>query len=395
MTRRRFETQPLLIVGAALCVVAATLALAAGIQRDEAYRYLKVFQEVWSLTEASYVEPVNEGDLLDGAYRGMLSSVDAASGYVDRQDAARLEQPPGPAGPGMEILPSGGTFIVVRVDPGGPAARAGIRRGDQVWRVGERPVRDVPWPLVRRWLRGAAGDSVRLSVLDGQNFKLREATLALEPVGEKGYRLEPRGGVTVVHIENFEGIAPGRLKTDLEAFRAKGQSVLFDLRGVVSVRPEELTRLAGVLVPGGPLLELTDARGGVRELTAPATDGVALPAGQTFVLVDSSTAGVSEGLAALMQAGGARLCGRSTYGLAGVPELLELSNGDSALLTTRQARLPGGETWAGEGIEPDRQLPLTRPDPDDPASDPMLDEAVEWITAGAELEEAPELEEAA
>jgi carboxyl-terminal processing protease len=375
-------------IGAALsCGVAATLALAAGMQRGEAYRYLKVFQEVWSLTEASYVEPVDEGELLEGAYRGMLASVDAATGYLSDDDAALMEQPPGPAGVGMELLPSGGMFVVVRIDPGGPAAEAGLERGDQIWQVDGRSVRGVPWPVVHRWVRGPEGRSLELTVLDGRHFELRDVTVELALPASPGHRVEARGDVLHVRIGDLGRLDPDRLRADLSQASGSGKPVLLDLRGSMSVSPAHVTRLAGLLVPGGTLLELEDADGKRRSVKAPSGAPV-LEGSRTFVLVDSSTAGMAEALAGLIrERGGARLCGRPTYGLAGLPTKIELSSGVHVLLTTELAHLPGGSSWAEDGLEPDHELEAVRAGRDDDG-DPMLEAALEWIRSGAAEEAA-------
>ncbi|MBP1611981.1 MAG: hypothetical protein H6Q01_644, partial [Acidobacteria bacterium] len=47
-----------LLFGAAALAAVVTLALAAGLPGRGSYRYLNVFQEVWGLTRANYVEPV-------------------------------------------------------------------------------------------------------------------------------------------------------------------------------------------------------------------------------------------------------------------------------------------------------------------------------------------------
>lgn len=384
----RLPSKTLWILAAMTCGVAATLALAAGIQRGDAYRYLKVFQEVWSLTEASYVEPVDEGELLEGAYRGMLASVDAATGYLAEEHARLMDEPPGPAGPGLELLPSGGMFVVVRVDPGGPAAEAGLQRGDQVWQVDGRSVRGVPWPVMRRWLSGSSGDEVTLTVLDGRHFKLREVGLTLAEPENPGYRASLRDGVLHLRVSRLDRVDPQSLRARVREAAVAGTPVLVDLRGTISLDPADVSRLAGVLVPGGQLLELRDADDRQRSVKAPAAETPLEPA-RSFVLVDSSTAGMSEALAGLMrERGGARICGRSTFGLAGLPSRLELSNGDEVLLTTELASLPGGSTWADDGFEPDHELETVRSTPDGD-EDPMLDAALEWVRSGAsEKEEA-------
>jgi C-terminal processing protease CtpA/Prc len=243
--------------------------------------------------------------------------------------------------------------------------------------------------VVRRWLRGADGEELLLTVLDGRHFKLREVTLKLAaPDTSPGYALEPHGDVLRVRMLDLEQLDPERLRRDLEQALAEGpSSVLLDLRGVVSLDPDALKRLAGVIVPGGPLLELSDARGNVKVIEAAGTGAPVVPAGRGHVLIDSSTAGMAEALAGLLRERmDAPICGRSSYGLAGVPTRITLSTGAQVLLTTQLARLPGGESWADDGLAPDHELSAVRPAED--GADPMLDAALEWVRSGAETEAA-------
>ncbi|MDQ7006935.1 MAG: S41 family peptidase [Acidobacteriota bacterium] len=371
--------------------MAASLALAAGFHQRGAYRYLSVFQEVWSLTVANYVEPVDQARLLDGAYRGMLASLDSASGYLSPGDEQRIAAPPGKARAGLQVLQSGGIPVVVRVDPGSPAEAAGLSRGDQIWRIDGRPTRTLPWSLLTRLLSGDEGQTLELEILDGSTFKLQEVSLALSastaPPAVELERLD--GGVIHLRLHDLDRVDPvrdgGLLARTLEAH--PGAPLLVDLRGVVAVDPALVQRFGGWLLPAGASLKLVGRSGADQRIVAGAAPVVDLPEA-LFVLTDSSTAGVGEALAALLvETRRARSCGRKTYGLAGVPELIRLQAGGSVLLTTQEMRTPGGTAWSGEGIEPERVLPLPVGE-DEAGADPLLDAARRWILSGVEAETA-------
>src|SRR5258705_12977206 len=102
-----------------LCVgfVAAT-----GTGSTPAYRYLSVFAEGLNLVRGNYVDEVDDPALLRGAYVGLLSGLDSASGYVGAEEFARLQkEPQGPADPGMDIVKDSSAFVVVGVWPDTPA----------------------------------------------------------------------------------------------------------------------------------------------------------------------------------------------------------------------------------------------------------------------------------
>ncbi len=378
------RTRGPVIAALALAALAPlALVLAAEFRPDTTYRYLNVFQEVWSLTRANYVEPVDEARLLRGAWEGMARSLDAVSAWLPPGEEKVLSAPLGPAGPGLELLPAGGVAVVVRVEPGGPAEREGIHEGDQVWRVNGRPARRLSWPQLRHLLHGEPGETREIVLLDASTYKLRHVKLSLALPADPGYRLAVRGEGKLLHLRlgDLSRIDPVGLRAELAGAVAAhpGADLLIDLRGVVGARPSEVARLAGVLVPGGDLLVLVDARGGETPLKAPVAAGDLPVAGKTWVLVDGSTAGTGEALAALLRRAGATLLGRKTFGLAGVPEVIPLRGEGSLLLATREMRLADGTAWADEGLEPAHVVVVPPAATWKEGQDRFLDEAIRWI----------------
>ncbi len=377
-TRRR------LLFGAAALAAVVTLALAAGLPGRGSYRYLNVFQEVWGLTRANYVEPVNEAELLEGAYRGMLASVDAVSSYLEPGEEKLLAEAE-PAGVlGIELLPAGGIPVVIRVEPGSTAEKQGIGIGDQIWKVGGKSTRLVAWPVLRRMVRGTPGETVALEVLDAKKFDMNTRTLTFEPSAGKGFQLARlEGPVIALHLADPSRVAADALRTELAAARAADPAapLLVDLRGAAGLAPRDLVRLAGILLPGGNLLRITSRGGADEVISAPDLPRVE-PPGRLFVLVDGTTAGTGEALAALLkeQSNGV-LIGRPTYGLAGLPELIPVSNGGHVLLSTRQMQTPSGTTWSEKGLEPNKIL--TPGQQVAKAADPLLETALRWIREGA------------
>ncbi len=385
---------PLLLVFVA--GVAVSWTLAKGFPSQSTYRYLKVFQEVWALTRANYVEPIDEPALLDGAYRGMLASLDAASAYLGPEEEALLARAVGSGHAGLEVLPSGGVPVVVRVDPGGGAEAAGLEPGDQIWKVGKQSTRMLAWPLLVRLLRGEPGSTLSMVVLDGRTFKMREVEVKLAAPSGEGFDLtfeEP--GVVALRLRSLDALDTGALGRGVRGKLAEhpGAALLVDLRGVVGLDTDELVRLAGALIPGGELVRLVDRAGATTVVQAP--DALPLEVGGgLFVLVDGSTAGVAEALAlVLKERAGARLCGRETYGLGAVPERIPLRSGGSVLLATRQMFSPDGSVWTEDGITPDKEIAFRRVERGDDESarpDPMREDALSWIREGAPVQEPKE-----
>lgn len=376
-SRSRRLLLTLLFAAASVTIFAAAVE-----QKGAAYRFLGVFREVWALVRENYVEPVDEAQLLDGAMRGMAAT-DAVGAYYAPGEEKPLTAPPAPGRPGFETLPGGGGLVVVRVDEGSPAAKAGLEVGDQVWRIGGKPARQTAWPMARRKLAGPVGGQLDLTILGGRDFKLRQVKVALEAPQGAGYELERREG-PVVHlrlgdVERIDAAALGRdLARRLQADRSA--TLLVDLRGAVSLETDALAKVVGLFAPGAPAARIVP-RGGAEEIVPAAQEPRAVPEGRRVVaLVDGTTAGIGEALAlALKERTGAAIIGRTTYGMGGLPELIPLSRGGAAMVATRELRSAAGTAWADKGIEPDKPLTVQPSASGEDRRDLLLEEALRYV----------------
>jgi carboxyl-terminal processing protease len=382
------------VLGALALLVTISLCLAAALPGNrEGYRYLFVFQEVWNLTRANYVEPVDEDKLLEGAYRGMVASLDAASAYVPPGADTELLAPKGEGRTGFELLPSGGVAVVVRVDPDTPASRAGMRPGDQVWRVDGASARQLSWPELRRLTTGDPGTELSLSILDGRNFRLRQVDLELASPPDPGYSVSVDDAAVVLRVREIDRLRdPAALVNAVEAAyeRAGELPLLVDLRGVVGLDLEVAGGVAAAFGLEGPVWRL-ETRDGPQQTLSLEAEEPSIEAPRVFVLIDGATAGSGEALAlALAEGAEGTLCGRESYGLGSLPELIPLSGGGHVLLTTRQIVSAAGQRWAGEGLEPLQSFRIGYVPSNERGQDLLLEKALEWIDEGAPLEDEDE-----
>ena len=128
------------------------------------YRRLGVLSEVLAHIENSYVDPVTEDHLLDGAIRGMVGALDPHSSYLNREEYALLQSDTSGdfGGVGVEIDARGEYLMVVAPIPTSPADRAGVRAGDEIVSIEGRDARGLSVDEAVRRMRGAAGTRVRV-----------------------------------------------------------------------------------------------------------------------------------------------------------------------------------------------------------------------------------------
>ncbi|MGP8301483.1 S41 family peptidase [Streptomyces inhibens] len=256
---------------------------------------------------------------------------------------------------------AGGRTEVSRVQPGGPAARAGIAVGDSLRAVDGLTTRGRPVTETVARLRGDAPDGSRGRVagagtpveLDLQRGA-RHWTTTLHRTRLRTRNVvtdRPAGahGPTRVKIAAFAKGTGDAVRRAVRRASPHG-GLLLDLRGNTGGLVTEAVATASAFLDGG-LVTTYDVRGSQRALYAERGGNTRLP---LVVLVDGGTMSAAELLAgALQDRGRAVVVGSSTFGKGSVQMPSELPDGSVAELTVGHYRTPSGRTVDGAGITPD------------------------------------------
>lgn len=320
------------------------------------YDYLRVFNEALYLALNNYVEPVELDVLMQGAYRGMLESLDPANEYLspDQFERATRGENAGPADVGLTVSKKHGYVVVVAVASGGPAAVAGIKSGDGVLTLGGKTTRVMGVWQATQALRGKPGSKVELGIAPSDGGDRRNVTLerrvlpTIAPAGSSA-----GGDAAIVRIAAIREGDAKRLDQAIATLRTAGaKRLLLDLRGCGSDALAETIGMASLFMPDGIVVTVADRHEGDR---AYRTDGRKRAwNGPLAVLVDEGTSRTCEVLAAALHDGlGAAVVGERTWGAGTLTSLLPLRNGDGVVLATGLFQSPSGKEWNGKGIDPD------------------------------------------
>jgi carboxyl-terminal processing protease len=199
----------------------------------ETYEELKTFSEVLTQVQKNYVDETKVKDLVQGAIRGMLSTLDPHSAYMtpEMYKEMKVETKGEFGGVGIQIGVKETRLAVIAPIEGTPAHRAGIKAGDFITKVNDESTKDLTLMDAVQKMRGPKGTKVNLTVQrDGTQdplmFTLVRDTIKIESV--KAKTLENIGYVRLTQFQE----ATGRdLSKALKQFKEqKVQGTILDLR---------------------------------------------------------------------------------------------------------------------------------------------------------------------
>jgi carboxyl-terminal processing protease len=323
-----------------------------------------LLDEVVGRIRREYVDTVAESAFDAAAVKGIVANLDPHSAFLDaaEYDEMRAATTGSYTGVGIEVAATDGRVVVVTPIEGSPAARAGVRAGDVVLAVNDRPVTADRLDETIGRMRGMPGTNVRLTVgRDGESEPLVFA-LQRSEVHVHSVRAEPLpGDLGYVRISQFSDSTPDDLVQALTQLVRRApdnnfhplRGLVLDLRGNPGGVLESAVSVADAFLEAGVIVR-ADGRTPEARFEMSATPGDALDGQPLVVLVDGGSASGSEIVAgALRDHGRATLMGERTFGKGSVQTVIPLRDGQALKLTTSKYFTPSGTSIHERGLEPD------------------------------------------
>ncbi len=334
---------------------------------SDARSQVGLLYEAWNLVEQHYVDrtALNPTQLAYGAIRGLVDALGDTghSDFLTPQEASALTSDLSGQyqGIGVEISIKTAGPAIVAVFEGSPAQKAGLRAGDLILAVNGQDVTSASFDTLATKLRGPAGSTVRVTVLDPGASASREVTVTREAivVPNVTWAMLPGSHVADVRLEQFSQNAATALAAALKAARAAGATgIVLDLRGDPGGYVSEAVGAASQFLPAGKVVFIQrDASG--KETTSKAESGGVATTMPLVVLVDVGTASAAEILAGALQDNGrATIVGVTTFGTGTVLETFKLSDGSEVRIGVAEWLTPDGHEIWHKGIEPNDVVAL-------------------------------------
>jgi carboxyl-terminal processing protease len=377
--RRPSRLARLLLVAALASAFFAGLAfdhVASAARRAAAqpYRPLDVFSDVLAHVENSYVEEVDEKELVYGAIDGMMAKLDPHSVFM-RPDVYRQMRDDTTGefdGLGLELTIHDGEVTVISPVAESPGERAGIRPGDRVLSIDATPTKEMTLAEATRRMKGPAGSKVTLEIMregfaSPQRLVLVRDRIRTQSVDMRILDAERR--YAYVRVRTFQERTAKNLLKALDDARARlgGQirGLVLDLRNNPGGLLDQGVRVSDLFLSSGVIVS-TAGRGRRNLEVERAREKDTEPPYPLILLVNKGTASASEIVAgALQDHGRAVIMGTPTFGKGSVQTIIELEDASGLKLTVARYYTPKNRSIQEKGIAPDIVVADAAPPPVD------------------------------
>ena len=321
---------------------------------------LRTLTEVFNRIKTDYVEEVTDKKIINDAIHGMLSKLDPHSAYLDKTSyrEMRIGTEGQFGGLGIEVTMENGFVKVISPIEDTPAARAGLKSGDLIVKLDEKPVKGMTLSDAVKIMRGKVGSKINLLVVREGFNKPKEFTITRAVIKIKSvkYRLlEP--GYGYIRITQFQANSPKNMVSAIAKVKAENRGKLkgmvLDLRNNPGGVLPAAVAISDAFITSG-LIVYTEGRSADAKLKYSATPSDVLGGIPLVVLVNGGSASASEIVAgALQDHKRAVILGTKTFGKGSVQTILPMSGGTALKLTTARYYTPKGRSIQAEGIIPD------------------------------------------
>lgn len=317
----------------------------------------------------------------DWIYKGMMYGLnDPYTTYYTAEEYQKLSEDTEGEYHGIGVMisqnRSTGIITVIKVFKDTPAAEAGMRPGDVLYKVGDMEVTGMDMDiLVKDYIKGKDGSEVALTVFrqdEGEyvDLKMERRNVTVQTVEYQ--MLEDHVGY--IAVSQFDVVTADQFKAAVDDLEKQGmKKLLVDLRNNPGGVLDAVVGMLDYILPDDLMIE------GDKDLVRTNTEATLLvymadkngKGGQEYasdghsldiplaVLVNGESASASEVFTGAMKDyGRATVVGTKTFGKGIVQNLIPLDNGTAIKMTTAHYYTPSGFDLHGKGIEPDVEVEL-------------------------------------
>ncbi len=311
-----------------------------------------LFGEIYRQVNMRYVDQVEPEEFMKAGIKGMLSTLDPYTAYIEQEssDDLRILSEGEYGGVGLQIGTRGTNRVLTVISPmeGTPAFRLGIRAGDQILFIEDEATEGFTTSDAASRLRGRAGTKVRVKIDRFGIDDLLEYTITRERIEVKdvSYAGMIEDGIGYIRLTRFSRSAGEEVSLAIQDLQAQGEieGLVFDLRSNPGgLLPEAIAVAENFLNAGEAIvstrgrLQNTNNDYFARNPPVLASD---IP---LVVLINGGSASASEIVSgAIQDLDRGVVVGRSSFGKGLVQNVINFNDGTALRITTAKYYTPSG-----------------------------------------------------
>ncbi len=312
----------------------------------ELSKNLEIFSTVYKTLYTTYVDDINEGDLIQTAIDAMTNKLDPYTNYYPESqiEDVKLQMLGEYGGIGALIHSKDGNTVISEPYEGQPAYEAGLKAGDIILEVNNQNAKGKTNDQVREYLRGQAGSDIELKVDRGgkiMNFKFKRKAISLANVPYSGMLTDNIG---YIKLNEFTKNAANNVLSAFNTLKKQGMNgLILDLRGNGGGLLNEAVDIVNIFVDKGETIVTTKGKLASRNQTHKTTKAAVDTKIPIIVLIDQSSASASEIVSGSLQdLDRAVIMGQRSYGKGLVQNVLPLVYNTQLKVTVSKYYIPSG-----------------------------------------------------
>lgn len=348
------------------------------------------YWKAWNVINDKYVptkhKAVSNQEKVWGSISGLANSLgDPYTYFMPPQEKSLFEQQVKGSfgGVGMQIGVKDGVLTVIAPLKGSPAERAGIKKGDKIYRIDNATTTSMDVDKALYLIRGEVGKAVHLTLFhEGEKIPY-EVSVIRDIIQVPTVDTEKKGDVFIIHLYGFPATGADLFRGALREFVQSGSNKLvLDLRGNPGGYLEVAVDMASWFLPSGSVVVSEEEKNGLGQVYRSKGYNAFGEKFHFVILMDGGSASAAEILAgALSQHGVATLVGTKSFGKGSVQELIPITEDTSLKVTIARWITPNGTNLSAGGLDPDVKVDFTKEDAD-AGKDPQLAKAIELLNTG-------------
>lgn len=331
--------------------------------KSDTYDELKAFTQALELIKRNYVEEPNAREIIQGAIRGMVASLDPHSSFMAERAYKEMDMDIRGEfqGVGIQIGVKNSQLTVIAPIEDTPADRAGLAAADKILKINDEWTKDMTIEEAVDRMRGPKGTPVRLLIhREGwekpREFKIIRDVIKVQSV--KARMLDSQIGY--IKITQFQGLTGAEMEKALKKLMDTGmKQLVLDLRNDPGGLLDSSVDVSSMFLPKDKLVVYLQGRNASERKDYLSTGSTLYREYPVVVLVNAGSASASEIVAgALQDSKRAVIVGTQTFGKGSVQTVFPLEGGTGLRLTTAKYYTPSGRSIQNVGITPDIEVKL-------------------------------------